>query len=282
MDEPVVAPTAEPVAPVATPVAEPTALNVDPVATPTQSKEEIFTMFKDSLGEDLKGHSYLEKYTNGDDFAKAGINHQSAFTKKASDYLDSDDPVIIAERNKFFGVPDAADGYEISQELSEAVTEESLTAFKAKAHEMGLPAKFANELVQFEADMWTKNAENIEAEKVADKEATTSELREVWSGDTFDHNKKQVENLLIGELGLTAEDFSKPIGNSSKLIQALFDKVVPLYGSDQLIEGTMTQTVNSASERINAINVEMHGTQSGTPEYKALITEKTGIMARMK
>jgi len=279
MPEPEVAPTAEPA--VVAPVAEPTALNVDPVTAPTHSKEDIFTMFKDSLGDDLKGHSYIDKYKNADDFAKAGINHQGAFTQKASDYLSSEDPVIVAERNKFFGVPGAADGYEVSQELSEVVTEESLAAFKDKAHEMNLPAKYMNELVQFQADMWEKNAENIEASKVAEKDAVTKELQEQWKGDTFDHNKKQVENLLLGELGLSAEDLTKTIGNSSKLITALFEKVVPLYGSDKLIEGTMTQTRASASERMSQINKEMFNASSGTPEYAALIVEKTSLMSKM-
>jgi PHD/YefM family antitoxin component YafN of YafNO toxin-antitoxin module len=268
-------------------VAEPTALAGEATAvetseTPSMSNEEIFAKFKESAGDDLKGHSYLDKYKTAEDFIKAGINHQSSLTKKASEYFESEDPVVIAERNKLMGVPDSADDYEVSAELAEAVSEESLAAFKAKAHEMGLPAKYVEEMVQFEADLWTQHAQNQEAERVAETEAVTAALKEVWKGDTFDHNTKQVQNLLINELGLSAEDLSQPIGNSSKLITALFDKVVPMYGDDKLIEGTMTQTRASASERMTQLNQEMHATAHGTPAYKALLEEKVALMGRMK
>lgn len=286
MSEPLEAPTAAPAVaePTTAPVAEPTtALNVDPAtSTPTLSKEEIFTLFKESAGEELQGHSYMDKYKTAEDFAKAGINHQSSLTKKASEYFESEDPVVIAERNKLMGVPDSAEGYEVSAELSEAVSQESLDAFKTKAHEMGLPSKFVEEMVQFEADLWTQHAENQEAAKVAEKDATTAELREKWTGDTFDHNTKQVQNLLIGELGLSAEDLAQPIGNNAKLITALFDKIVPMFGSDKLIEGTMSQTVASASERMGQLRQEMHGTPSNTPEYSALKAEMSGLMAKVR
>ena len=283
MSEEVVAPTAEPAA--SAPVAEPTALGVDPVATdvaPTASNEDVFSQFKASLGEDLKGHSYLDKYKTADDFVKAGINHQSSLTKKASEYFESEDPVVIAERNKLMGVPDNAEGYEVSAELSEVVSEESLAAFKAKAHEMGLPSKYVEEMVQFEADLWTKHAENQEAEAVAEKDATTAALQEAWKGDKFEHNTKQVQNLLFSELGLSAEDLTQPIGNSAKLITALFDKVVPMYGEDKLIEGTMTQTSASASETMKTLNREMFALPAGSPEYKAKMAEKAALMLKMK
>jgi hypothetical protein len=276
-EEVVVAPEAQ---------AEPTALGAESAPTeasaPSMSNEDIFEAFKKSAGEELQGHSYLDKYKTAEDFIKAGINHQSSLTKKASEYFESEDPVVVAERNKLMGVPDSADGYEVSPELAEVVSEESLAAFKAKAHEMGLPSKYVEEMVQFEADLWTKHAENQEAAKVAERDATTEALREQWKGDTFDHNTKQVQNLLINELGLSADDLTQPIGNSAKLITALFDKVVPMYGDDKLIEGTMTQTRASASERMTQLNREMHATQAGSPEYKALLDEKASLMARMK
>jgi len=259
--------------------AEPTAVET---SAPAMSREEIFTKFKESAGDELKGHSYLDKYNNAEDFIKAGINHQSSLTKKASEYFESEDPVVIAERNKLMGVPDSADGYEVSAELAESVSEESLALFKSKAHEMGLPAKYVEEMVQFESDLWTQHAENQEAEKVAERDATTAELKEAWKGDTFDHNTKQVQNLLINELGLTAEDLAQPIGNSSKLIMALHSKVVPMYGDDKLIEGTMTQSRASASERMTQLNQEMHATPHGTPAYKVLMNEKIALMSKMK
>ena len=260
---------------------------VEQTSAPTEapasmSAEESFQAFKDSMPDDLKGHSYLEKYKTAEDFAKAGINHQSALTKKASEYFESDDPVVVTERDKLMGIPETADGYEVSQELADSINPDSLEAFKAKAHEMKLPAKYVEEMVQFEADLWTKHAENQEAERQAVTDSVTAELKDQWKGDTFDHNTKQVQNLLINELGLSAEDLSQPIGNSAKLITALFDKVVPMYGEDKLIEGTMTQTRVSGTERMKELNVEMFKAPAGTPEYKALLNEKMALMSRMK
>jgi len=269
-------------APVEAPVEATVIEATDVESAPAQTNEEIFAAFKDSAGDELKGHSYLDKYKTAEDFIKAGINHQSSLTKKASEYFESEDPVVMAERNKLMGVPDSAEGYEVSSELSEAVSEESLAAFKTKAHEMGLPDKYVEEMVQFEADLWTQDAENQAAEAVAEKDATTAELKEMWKGDTYDHNTKQVQNLLINELGLSPEDLSQPIGNSAKLISALMNKVVPMYGEDKLIEGTLTQTRASASERMTQLNQEMHALPHGTPEYKALLNEKAAIMGKMK
>ena len=267
---------AEPTAPVS---AETTAVES---SSPAMSNEDIFSAFKKSAGEELQGHSYLDKYKTAEDFIKAGINHQSSLTKKASEYFESEDPVVMAERNKLMGIPDNVDGYEVTQELAEAVNPESLAAFKEFALDKGLPAKHINDIVEFEAGLWAQHAENQEAEKVAETEAVTAQLKEQWKGDTFDHNTKQVQNLLINELGLTAEDLTQSIGNSSKLITALFDKVVPMYGDDKLIEGTMTQTRSSASERMGQLNQEMHATAHGTPAYKALLEEKVALMGRMK
>lgn len=270
---------AETSAPVEATAVEATAVEAN---SPAMSNEEIFSAFKRSAGEELQGHSYLDKYKTAEDMIKAGINHQSSLTKKASEYFESEDPVVIAERNKLMGVPDSAEGYEVSAELAEAINPESLEAFKEKAHEMGLPSQYVEEMVQFEADLWTQHAENQAAEQVAEKDATTAALQEAWKGDKFDHNTKQVQNLLFSELGLSPEDLTQPIGNSAKLITALFDKVVPMYGEDKLIEGTMTQSRVSAGERMTQLNHEMHKTPAGSPEYKALLSEKASLMGKMK
>jgi hypothetical protein len=55
-----------------------------------------------------------------------------------------------------------------------------------------------------------------------------------------------------------------------------------MYGDDKLIEGTMSQTGVSASERMKELNHEMFKAPAGTPEYKALMAEKVSLMSRMK
>ena len=266
-----------------TAITEPTTSVSTEATTGTKfTNEQIFEMFKGSLSDDLKGHSYIGKYKNAEDFAKAGINHQSSLTKKASEYFESDEPAVVAERNKLMGVPENAEGYELTPELVEQISPESMEAFRAKALEIGLPQKYINDLVQFEADLWTKNAENLQQEAVDQKDSATKALQEVWKGDQFDHNERMVSNLLKSELGLSAEDMAIPLGNNVNLIKALHERVVPLFGEDKLIEGTMSQTNVSASQRMSELNGAMFKTDRGTPEYKALMTEKMALMSRMK
>lgn len=239
--------------------------------------------FKDMLPEDMRGHSYLDKYKTLPDMIKAGMSHQSALTKKASEYFESEEPVVVAERNKLMGIPEKAEDYKIDVTLPEGfeLGKEGMTAFRAKAHEIGLPQKYVNELAQFETDLWLKYKTNQDVAAVQQKETSEKSLREEWKGDTFEHNTRQVQNLMK-DFGLSEEDLQTPIGNSTALIKALFEKVVPLYGEDKLIEGTMSQSSSSAGDRIKAINIEAHPLGPNTPEYKALMDEKAKLMSRMK
>lgn len=269
-------------APVEATAVESTATAVE-ATQEAQSPESVFEAFKASLSDDLKGHSYLSKYKTAEDFAKAGINHQSALTKKASEYFESEVPEVVAERNKLMGVPESPDQYEINRELAtgETLGEEGEKMFRDWAIDNGLPSRLAQPAIEFHAEIVKKINEQNQAASAAQAEATTQELQAEWKGDTFDHNIKQVQNLM-SELGIDSEEMNKPIGNSPKLIKALFDKVVPLYGEDKLIEGTMGQTQASIAEQIDQINTSMFTTPAGTPEYKKLIAEKTNLMSKVK
>ena len=267
----------------ATPV-EATALGGESVdAEPKFSNEEIFDMFKGSLGEDMKGHSYLDKYKTGDDFVKAGINHQSSLTKKASEYFESEDPTVVAERNKLMGVPENAEGYTINKELSTGAElgEEGEAMFRSFATENAVPDRLANPMIEFHSQIVTKIHEQYANKQVEQKDTASEALHEEWKGDTFDHNTKQIQSLMT-ELGISQEAMTVPLGNNVEMLKALHEKVVPLFGEDKLIEGTMSQTNVSAGERMKQLNVDMFRTETNTPEYKALLAEKAKLMGRMK
>ena len=68
--------------------------------------------FLESLPNDLGQHSIFQKYATPNDFIQGAINAQSQIGQKASEFLDSDDPSIIAERNAMMGVPETPDGYQ--------------------------------------------------------------------------------------------------------------------------------------------------------------------------
>ena len=297
MSDPIVTETA-PTAPVVTAPAS-TTPNVAPpvtavspaVNTPTSSAKYIVGEdgsfspdFKTMIPEDLRGHSVLDKYKNLPDLIKGTINAQSALGKKASDYFTSEDPVVVAERNKIMGIPEKAEDYKISRELAtgEKLGEEGEKMFREWAVANKLPAHLAQPAIEFHASIVKRINEQVTAAAEEQRVSAEKAMREEWKGDRFEHNTKQARNVLMNEFGLTAEDLTMPIGNSTKLVKALIEKYVPLVGEDKIIEGSMAVSGGSAEEQIKQINIDMHKTQTGTPEYAKLIEAKKTLMSRMK
>ncbi len=250
----------------------------------TDDKGMFVAGWEAMLPEDVRDHSIVKekKYTNVADLLKAKISVDSLIGKKVGEYLDSKDPVVVQELNKRNGVPAKPEDYKINLKLPEGMQlgTEGIDRFRKKAQEIGLPEKFAEPLAQLEADLWVEHAQKQQAATLEQKTAAENALRDSWKGDAFDKNTAQVKRL-ISTFGLTEADLTQPIGNNPALIKALYEKVVPLFGADKLIEGTMQHSMASAEDRIKALNVSMFKTPVGTPEYRALISEKESLMKQM-
>lgn len=266
--------------------AEPTPTNVTQtevkfIADGTGKFVEGFEKF---LPEDIRDHSAIKKHATVADLFKAKISAESLIGKKVSEYLESDNPAVVAERNKHFGVPEKPEGYKIDITLPEGfqMGTEGIEKFRQTAHKLGLPEKFAQPLAQFEADLWVEHAKKQEQAALEEKQSAESALREAWKGEAYDKNIRSVKNLLTKELGLSEDDFSKPIGNNPALLKALVSKVVPAFGEDRLIEGAMTHTVESAEAQLTALNREMIAMNPNTPEYRAKLDEKKNLLSKMK
>lgn len=278
--EPVVEPTPQPAEAPETPEN----ITTEEVKFLADAQGKFVEGFEKYLPEDIRDHSAIKKHTTVADLFKAKIGAESLIGKKVSDYLESDDPAVVSERNKHFGVPEKAEDYKIDIKLPEGfeLGTEGIERFRTMAHELGLPEKFAAPLAQFETDLWVENAQKQAQASEEAKQAAEAALREEWKGEAYDKNLRTVKNLLTKELGLTDEDMTQPIGNNPALLKALVSKVVPAFGEDRLIEGGMSQTHESAEARMQALNREMIKMDSNTPEYREKLNEKTNLMAKMR
>ncbi len=240
--------------------------------------------FEKLLPEDIRDHSAIKKHTNITDLFKAKIGAETLIGKKVKEYLDSDNPAVVAERNKHFGVPEKPEDYKIEVKMPEGmeIKPENIAAFREYAHKVGLPDKFASAMVQYEADLWVKNKQNLDAKAQAQKTETEAELRKEWTGDSYDKNLRAVKLLVTKEFGLTDADFDKPIGNNAALLKALASKVIPAFGEDRLIEGATPQSYESAETRLNALNREMISMNPNTPEYRVKLDEKKALLAKIR
>lgn len=293
MSDPVSVQTPEPTAQVAS-TPQPAQQSAEPVAQQNVTQTEVKFLadgtgkfvdgFEKFLPEDIRDHSAIKKHTTVADLFKAKIGAESLIGKKVSEYLESDNPAVVAERNKHFGVPEKPEDYKIDLKLPEGfqMGTEGIQKFRETAHKLGLPAKFVEPLAQFETDLWIEHAQKQAQAAEAEKQTAESVLREEWKGDSYDKNIRTVKNLLTKELGLTEDDFSKPIGNNAALLKALVAKVVPAFGEDRLIEGAMTHTVESAEAQLTALNREMIAMNPNTPEYRAKLDEKKNLLSKMK
>ena len=282
--EPVaVAPTPQPVEAVAQPVEAPN-VTLTEIKSLTDGTGKFIDGWGSSLSEDVRDHSVVKKYSSLNDLVKGTINAESLIGKKVSEYLESDNPAVVAERNKHFGVPEKAEDYKIDIKLPEGfeMGTEGIAKFRETALKLGLPAKFAEPLAQFETDLWVEHAQKQADAVEAEKQSAEQALRDSWKGDTYDKNLRTVKSLLTKEFGLTDDDFSKPIGNNPALLKAMIDKVVPAFGEDRLIEGGMTHSFESAESRMTALNREMIAMNPNTPEYRAKLDEKKNLLSKMK
>ena len=240
--------------------------------------------FEKLLPEDIRSHSAVKKHQTITDLFKAKIGAESLIGKKVADYINSEDPAVVAERNKHFGVPEKAEDYKIDLKIPEGLElgTEGIQKFREVAHKIGLPEKYVNDLAQFEVDLWAQHHASLAEAQKQEIASVEKELREEWKGDAFEANSSKVKLLLTKELGLTDEDLSKPIGNNPALLKALVNKVIPAFGEDKLIEGNMTHSSESAEAQIKTINQQMIKTPTNTPEYRELIDAKKALMARMR
>lgn len=110
-----------------------------------------------------------------------------------------------------FGVPDKADGYELTlpEDLPEGlpVDEALLGSFKAKAHELGLPTAMAQQMVDFHAETVKAQLLDLEGKAATAEQAMLTQLNEEWGGNTKENTEaaKRAFQAVAAQAGLNAD-----------------------------------------------------------------------------
>lgn len=156
---------------------------------------------------ELKADKRLERFKDVDSVAKSWIEAQTVISKKG--VILPAENATPEELGKFYnslGRPEKAEGYELAKpELPEGMTynEERATAFRTKAHELGLTQKQMQGL----HDAWNeleKGEYEKQVQAVNDLTAkVTADFKKKWGND-YDSNLKKADAAIVSLFG---EDF---------------------------------------------------------------------------
>jgi hypothetical protein len=233
------------------------------------------------LPDELGNHSIWSKYNNPVDLAKGAINAQKMIGGKLDDFLSSQDANDIAKRNELLGIPKSAEDYNFSLDVPENIElpEGRITEFKELAHSLGISNKAAEELIKFDIEKAGQDLQQSDLDYEAEVQNAESELREVWKGDTFEYNMSKVAEVMeFLDLGDMMDD--PAIGNNTKLIQAIYNKFVPLLDNDTLIEAKNNDNFASIKDQLDDVDRQLMEYEGNTGEtgYQKLLEQKSILL----
>ena len=233
------------------------------------------------LPDELGNHSIWSKYNNPVDLAKGAINAQKMIGGKLDDFLSSQDANDIAKRNELLGIPKSAEDYNFSLDIPENIElpEGRITEFKELAHSLGISNKAAEELIKFDIEKAGQDLQQSDLDYEAEVQNAESELREVWKGDTFEYNMSKVAEVMeFLDLGDMMDD--PAIGNNTKLIQAIYNKFVPLLDNDTLIEAKNNDNFASIKDQLDDVDRQLMEYEGNTGEtgYQKLLEQKSILL----
>lgn len=239
--------------------------------------------FHSSLPEDLGNHSVLKKYQSIEDLAKGTINASSLVGKKAEEFWKSEDPDVVATRRSIMGIPDSADGYELSKPASMpdeiGFDDVQLNSYKTLAHEIGLTTEQASKLLEWDADRAQSKIGEVADNYKATVEKAETELRGDW-GNKFDYNIGKIKQA-TDFLGLTEELNETGLANNPTVLKAIFDKIVPAISDDKLIEGAKSDNYATMEDELNQIDSKLLSMDSSDPSRKALLSRKLELLQKI-
>lgn len=233
------------------------------------------------LPDELGNHSIWSKYNNPVDLAKGAINAQKMIGGKLDDFLSSQDANDIAKRNELLGIPKSAEDYNFSLDVPENIElpEGRITEFKELAHSLGISNKAAEELIKFDIEKAGQDLQQSDLDYEAEVQNAEKELREVWKGDAFEYNMSKVAEVMeFLDLGEMMDD--PAIGNNTKLIQAIYNKFVPLLDNDTLIEAKNNDNFASIKDQLDDVDRQLMEYEGNTGEtgYQKLLEQKSILL----
>lgn len=259
-----------------------------PVETPVVETKSFITedgsWNREAFGE-LGEHGYFDKYKTPEDSIKGGINAQKLVSQRIEEYIQSDDPDIVAKRLEAAGVPKDASGYEFNIDLPEdlPISKERIEASKEIFKDLGIPKSAAEKLIQWDIDNAKEEySKAVQAQESQLEEATTA-LKTDWK-DKYDYNVSKVADT-FDHLGLSKFKDNPAIGSNPEFIQAVFENIVPLVDNDTLIEARQSQSHSSSIDNLNAIEDKIYAWDKddmNSPTYKKLLQDRLDILKKVE
>jgi len=230
----------------------------------TATSEPVETSWRDSLPDDLRSNTSLEKFSDVSTLAKSYINAESMIGK---------DKMVVPGENTTedqwndiynkLGRPESSNGYELQMNLQEGevVDEQLYTAFKDAAHANGLSPKQAQGLLNFYNDISTEALNEQANSGVLAQEQSSRELREEW-GRNYETNLNAASNVAKQFLGedvfqIELSDGSL-LGDNATLIRGL-SKIASIVSEDTLV-GDKNDVVSNAGVQEQLNNLTAQGT----------------------
>lgn len=237
--------------------------------------------FLESLPNDLGQHSIFQKYSTPNDLIQGAINAQSQIGQKASDFLNSDDPAIIAERNAMLGVPETPDGYKFETPEGFDIDENDIAEFSEAMHQLGLTNQQAQAIADYNLQNIASVVENFTSMEEQNIDDVENQLREIWRGDTFEYNMSKVGDALE-YLGLGEWRDDPAIANNVSFLTGMVDKILPLFSDDELIEGGQIQSYSAIEDQLRQVESEMDAYPNVNDSgYQQLIKLRTELLQKM-
>lgn len=220
--------------------------------------------WRDSLPDDLRSNTSLEKFSDVSTLAKSYINAEQMIGKDKM--VVPGDNTTEDEWNDIYtklGRPESADGYdlELALEEGEVVDNQLFTSFKDAAHKHGLSPRQAQGLLDFYNNISTQALEEQSNLGALAQEQSSRELREEW-GRNYETNLNAASNVAKQFLGedvfqIQLSDGSL-LGDNATLIRGL-SKIASIVSEDTLV-GDKDSVVSNAGVQEQLNNLTAQGT----------------------
>jgi len=210
--------------------------------------------WRDSLPDDIKGNTSLEKFSDVSTLAKSYINAESMIGK---------DKMIVPGANTTedewndiytkLGRPSTPDEYnlELTLEEGEVADDQLFASFKDAAHKNGLSPQQAQGILDYYNSISTQTLNEQSNAGVLAQEQSSRELREEW-GRSYDDNlskASQIGKQYLGEdaFQLQMADGSM-LGDNATLIKGLA-KLAMVMSEDTLVGDKDSVTSNAGVQQ---------------------------------
>lgn len=265
----------------------------DPVDNMDNAAQEALQPANDdwrsALSDDIKGNPTLEKIKSVDALASSYINLQSHLGRdKITKPVTEDDWNDVYD---FLGRPESADAYKVEfgddvpEEIKAQFDDESMGAFKAKAHELGLTEAQLQGVVGWYAQNQTQAFAQLHEQQGQSIEQAEQELHQKW-GRAYEQNvgyaKKAFEEYGGDDLARIMDESG--LGNHPAVLEA-FANIAKSTMADKDLAGPTNQgkqvlTPEEAKAEASSIMAHPAYLDKNHPEHTSVVRKVQSLFER--